>query len=62
MRDFFGELHCRCLSFDLVLVPVTTADARMEIVGHTIRCLACSESFHAPEDVRIGGESPPDRA
>jgi len=46
MRDFFGELHCACLSFDLVLVPVTTPDGRMEVTGHVVSCVGCSESFH----------------
>ena len=46
MRDFFGDLHCACLSFDLVLAPVTTPDDRMDVTGHWVTCVGCSESFH----------------
>lgn len=49
MRDFFGDLHCHCRSFDLVLVAMTTPDARMEVRGHLVRCIGCSESFHDDE-------------
>lgn len=56
MRDFFGELHCACLSFDLLLQPVTTPDARMEISGHRVRCVGCSASFHDAEDLRDASE------
>ena len=53
MRDFFGNLHCECLSFELVLVPVTTPDHLMEITGHRINCVSCSVIFHEPVDIPV---------
>ncbi len=50
MRDFFGELLCECLSFDLVRLAVTAPDERMEITGLLVSCVDCSGTFYEPVD------------
>jgi hypothetical protein len=60
MRDFYGELHCVCLSFDLVLEPVTTPDALMEVVGHVVTCVSCEETFHDADGLPLNVVPLPD--